>query len=844
MAEKSAIKEFPDISEKLKAAPKKSIFERQKAEAEAKRLREEEETAAVLKDFVESFDDDKDTLPSSRLGGRFEDATASGPGVLRGGALAGSAPRRHFAPTPSNSLKSGPGSLGPDPSFPPFPRKRGPDGYPKEQGREQGLFSYEQSSSRAKDVAAAFEDPDDLGEPTENTRAMEKAAPKPTVHLSSLPPGTPQAEIRALLPSNLKVDGVKILPPSAPGSQERKSMSALMTLSPDTAAMDIDAAISQLQNRYLGKGYYLSISRHLSSATFGGNFTANSVLAPATKLPFNAKPLQSTPFGSLNRAPPPSSNHAFAPPSSFAPPGPGQPNREPQLVVHVTIPTDIRLIRHIHSIIEKMVEWGPEFEALLMSCEEVQKDEIWAWIWDSRSEAGVYYRWKLWELWTGYDLKKNPNELVRIYDEGPLWRPPPVSLPFEWVSSFEELVEDSDYDSSEEEESDDENIANRHRDHLGGESGLSTAEGEQKPFQFLNPLRKAKLTWLLARLPTSTARLRRGHLASVTHFAIKYAGVGMDEIIDHLVTNVELPFANTSANPNRERDSSNEDSDSDGEATGSKIKEKEDPSSAKLVALYVITDLLNSCANAGIRGAWRYRSAFAPVLEKRRTFERLGRLEKDMQWGRIRTDKWKRAIGVLFTNWETNSVFDSDKIQYFRNVFEKPPLTAEEKRAIEKKESEEQEKSKAKSKWKSVEEKAPKNNAAPTSSPNRQLTHPHQPADMQMNDGQMDLDVANDDAANDDDRDGVPMTDAELTTFEIVEDDLLEHLTEEEYAELQVILKSLEVMDSAKQADGSQVEPQTLGPSNDALGEGETAAVRAKRNRPKAMDMFADSDEE
>ncbi|KAL9072552.1 MAG: hypothetical protein Q9157_005057 [Trypethelium eluteriae] len=844
MADKSTIKEFPDISDKLKAAPKKTIFERQKAEAEAKRLREEEETAAVLKDFVKSFDDDNDTLPSSRLAGKFEGAAAPGSGALRGGAPPGSAPKRHFAPTQSNLPKSGPGSLGPDPTFPPFPRKRGPDGYPKEQGREQGLFSYEQSSSKSKDVAAAFGDPDDLGENPEDTRAMEKAAPKPTVHLSSLPPGTPQAEIRALIPSNLKVDGVKILPPSAPGSQERKSMSALITLSPDTPAMEIDTAIGQLQNRYLGKGYYLFISRHLSSATFGGNFTANSVLTPAAKLPFNAKPLRPTSFGSLNRAPPPGTTHNFAPPSSLAPSVPSQPNGEPQLVVYVTIPTDLGLIRHIHSIIEKMMEFGPEFEALLMSCEEVQKNEIWAWMWDARSEAGVYYRWKLWELMTGYEPKKHPGELVRIYDEGPLWRPPPVHIPFEWVTSFEEIVECSDYDSSAEEESDDDNIASRHRDHLAGEPSLTATEGEQKPFQFLNLLQRARLTRMIARLPTSTARLRRGHVASVTHFAIKYASIAMDEIIDLLVTNVELPFAYTSANPDRDRDSSNENSDSDGEAARNKDKEKEDKSSAKLVALYVITNLLNSCANAGVRGAWRYRSTFAPVLERRHIFEKLGRLEKEMQWGRIRTDKWKRAIGVVFNNWETNSVFDPDKIQHFKDVFEKPPLTAEEKKAIEKKEIEEQEKSKAKSKWKSVEEKAPKNKAALQSSPDRRPMHLHHSSDMQTNDEQMELDVTNDDATNPENADGIPMTDAEMTNLEIAEGDLKELLTEEEYAELQAIPKILRGDHSGKPADGSQNEPQTLGPSNDTLGEGETAAARAKRNRPKAMDMFADSDEE
>ena len=58
MPDESKPKGFPDISAKLSAAPKKSVFERQKAEAEAKRAREQAETAAVYEDFVKSFEDD------------------------------------------------------------------------------------------------------------------------------------------------------------------------------------------------------------------------------------------------------------------------------------------------------------------------------------------------------------------------------------------------------------------------------------------------------------------------------------------------------------------------------------------------------------------------------------------------------------------------------------------------------------------------------------------------------------------------------------------------------------------------------------------------------------------
>ncbi|KAK4903690.1 hypothetical protein LTR66_017995, partial [Elasticomyces elasticus] len=68
MSDDSKGKSFPDVSAKLSALPKKSLFEKQKAEAEAKRVREQAENAAALEDFVKSFDDEAPVGPSSSAG--------------------------------------------------------------------------------------------------------------------------------------------------------------------------------------------------------------------------------------------------------------------------------------------------------------------------------------------------------------------------------------------------------------------------------------------------------------------------------------------------------------------------------------------------------------------------------------------------------------------------------------------------------------------------------------------------------------------------------------------------------------------------------------------------------
>ena len=104
---------FPNVKEKLTARTKKSAFEKSRLEAEAKRLREEAETAAVYKDFVASFDQE----PSSSTSGASDFAGARGShggargsagdsrGGLRGGPPSGPG-RRHFTSAPPRAAQA------------------------------------------------------------------------------------------------------------------------------------------------------------------------------------------------------------------------------------------------------------------------------------------------------------------------------------------------------------------------------------------------------------------------------------------------------------------------------------------------------------------------------------------------------------------------------------------------------------------------------------------------------------------------------------------------------------------------------------------------------------------
>jgi U2-associated protein SR140 len=193
------------------------------------------------------------------------------------------------------------------------------------------------------------------------------------------------------------VDNINILRPTNQSPTERKSAAAIITLASDTPLSDVNSAISMLDKKYLGRGHYLSIHKGHSSAAINSTLPTTIGTTTAKSLPFGAKIIQPTFGGSLSRAPPPGPHRGFAPPESY---GPNIGRGGGSTQIEVQAPSDIKQLRLIHKTLENLLNYGPEFEALLMSRPEVQKEEKWAWIWDARSPGGVYYRWKLWQIIT------------------------------------------------------------------------------------------------------------------------------------------------------------------------------------------------------------------------------------------------------------------------------------------------------------------------------------------------------------------------------------------------------------------------------------------------------------
>ncbi|KAJ5239810.1 coatamer subunit protein [Penicillium chermesinum] len=760
MADDQKGKGPPRPINKLNPLPKKSLFERQKAEAEAKREREAAENAAALEEFVKSFEDDTETRPSDLR------AHTHGPG--RGGF--GGGPKRHF--TNSGPRRSGPGTLGPPP--PSLARKKPHEGFTRNRDSAPGALGLNQGATGLSGPRAAFRNAsDDEEEQSSDAKEAERAVPKPAVQLSSLPPGTSLSVVKSLIPSSLIVDNVNMIRPTPQHTTERASMAAIVTFASDTPASAIDSAERTRPGRPLPLAYQQAAHYPLEQRKY-----SQTMLSP------NELRRQVLIVGGI------------------APPNPSVSNAsggDPALV-EVKIPSDIKQLRLIHMTIEKLITNGPEFEALLMSRPEVIMDEKWAWLFNPRSPGGVYYRWKFFEIVTNHDpLDKEP---VAIFEEGPRWKPPANHLKFEWVTRLEEFVSDDDYDSSDEEDLNDE----AEKRNLGGGPPPEGAGGQEDDVNYMGPLKKAKLTHLLARLPTTNTKLRNGDIARVTAFAMDNAAAGAEEVVDMIIQNILTPFAYTEANPNHKAEIAaikSENVDSEKANTTEAI----DVSPAKLVAVYAMSDILGASAGSGVRHAWRYRQMFESALRSRKVFEHLGSLEKDLKWGRLRAEKWKRSMNALFDIWELWSAFQMPNQRHFKDVFDQPALLEEEESKMEQDKAEADRAAAAfsKSRWKVVENE-----------PDSRNLDSSKPSQSEFVGG---VDNMEDEIMSD--IDGVPMVDSDLED-PVVEGDPMEE-------------------DSPQQEVTNTKEPS---PAKLGNPEKEETTIRRPRHpRPKAQDMFASDSE-
>lgn len=860
-------KEFPDVNHKLAAPKKLSAFEKARQDEATKRQRAEAENAAALRTFQSSFDDDDNNDYVSRPAGSRSPPT----GPRGSGAVLGPPPGRYGIP-PSGP-RTGPGSLRSEPDPPPLvaKRKRALD---ELREREEARRDYDAPEPRDHRVPQHRDDRVAIKQDEDH----EDEVPKPSIRLSSLPDCLREFEIKDLLSSYVNVHSIQILPITGSTHCSVPARSAIVTLSSETSKAQIETAIAALKDRYLGWGYYLSISRHLSSAVL--HPTMSDMATDTTNLPFGAQKPPEPERPSMRNAPPPVDHRGFAPPEYWDdyPSRPAYDVPQQSDTVSIRTPLDIGTIRAVHTVADALLnEPDPvrsyRIEKRLLGRPDVERNEHFSFLFDSTSPAGIYYRFLLWSPEdqgdTTRERKRRARGVERIYDDTFMdWSLSNTQHPFPDLNDLAQVVDDVDYVSSDE-ESDNEGEDRRATEGLNGE-----LEPDALGKQQLSPLKRAKLIHLLSRLPTSNARLRKGDAARVTNFAITHAGQGAEEIVDLLLLNVDKPLQHSLASKYEDSDLSQDSEDEyepptdlpnvdTGTPQPSNKRETDDPSNAKLIALYLVSDILSASSTAGAKNAWKYRQLFESGLKARKTFEHLGRLEKELAWGRLKAEQWKRKVEFVFGIWERWSVFASEVNEELKQSFLEPPMTEAEKAAETEqaaKEEQKQREQNLREKFRKVgQEGSPVDSASPAPAPTSTAAesqdqhemngasmtgvdapslaqHLENAAVAEGSDGTLTAEDV-DGAPMADDIDGAPMAD-DVDGAPMTED--VDGVPMEE--EVEVVSMGLD--GATDQLPATDQQPALPGFSMSGTPVVSSAGKPSRPRRMRAEDMFADSDEE
>jgi U2-associated protein SR140 len=356
-----------------------------------------------------------------------------------------------------------------------------------------------------------------------------------------------------------------------------------------------------------------------------------------------------------------------------------------------------------------------EFEALLMDNPEVQQDERWAFLWNPRSVGGRWYRWRLYEL---KNRKAGISPPHKMFDNSATWRRSERKLRFEDCTSSSDMLGHPDDDPDNENGWDEDEV----EEDANGD--MVTKKGGR---EYLDPYRIGLLWMLIHELPETHANLIEGDVKSITDFALIHAEKGALEVVDALVSHIEILYNQTmdlfeqsknkvdtgQSNQLADKESNQLESQhqeshekADSEAVNDSMpqetihnltddlpkpqdrKDREDPSAPIIVAFNVIHDIVTQGKTAGVTRAVRYGEYFQNAFETRELFSKLGRLDRDLKWGRIRADRWKRQVIHFLDLWAEESAVPH--LNRLKDRFENPPLTEEEERLQEERKKEDE----------------------------------------------------------------------------------------------------------------------------------------------------------
>ncbi|KAL5968583.1 U2 snRNP-associated SURP motif-containing protein [Taenia solium] len=315
-----------------------------------------------------------------------------------------------------------------------------------------------------------------------------------------------------------------------------------------------------------------------------------------------------------------------------------------EAVVKVVIPSDRTVLATIHRLIEFVVREGPQFEAAIMHREE--KNPQYKFLFDYQTPEHLYYRWKLWSILHGEPVNKWSLEEFRMYEGGPLWRPPPIN--FFTNGMPEELVEPADYpfapgyhagrsDDAADFEGRDDAFRRGASGERGGALGLTEAQ------------RGRLAVWINDLEPS------RAQVGDVMLWCLDHADAAPD-VVDIIAKSLKRPLS---------RSESDEDIE-DGDSGSNVFTVKPAASVQSVVArLFLTSDILYN-SGAKVPNSSFYRKCFESRLFE--IFNDIGSFFRELE-SKLKSEQLKQKVMLCFRAWEEWAIYPNDFLIQLQNVF-------------------------------------------------------------------------------------------------------------------------------------------------------------------------------
>lgn len=457
----------------------------------------------------------------------------------------------------------------------------------------------------------------------------------PTLSIEGVPPAAPFQLVKQRCSPEFQRNIVDSCPIKGSGEHDKEVheidrediviLGFLVVLRATTGEDKVKAFIKELDGVYLGWGYKLGVTRHLSSSTP----RASQIDLPRlkTKLPWRARVPERIDQGHLN------------------PPVAGRQH----LVIDLNRYIPMETLRAIHHIVEQLLEHEANLEQFEVKLfEETSMDEKFRWLHDDTTLEHGYYSWLL-----AHGFGDDEAEERRQFALGPddsdykyhrleadvPWDiiPPFKQVHYQYLDGVEKINDDPSHKTAAVDAYDAEGVVDRF-------AGLH-----------LDPVQKAEFHDLLLSLPTNMTKIGGAYrgFAPLTEFAVQLAVRDPKDVVELYCLNVSAPVrlmqGFTDAVPFMERSFEEQCKNLE---TGDKLED------ARLVGLMAISDLMTHVINNQIRGgANRYPEMFFECFKEYGTFYELGCTLCRGEMGTMAFTRYVRKVKNLLRSWAGEGQF-------------------------------------------------------------------------------------------------------------------------------------------------------------------------------------------